>query len=67
MKNLLKGYFYYSYFTPNFWNRYFAEFIFLAGDRKTNKIYRRKLKAGDRFWELELLIGNYVFTGNYFA
>ena len=38
MKNLPNGYFYYLYFTP----------IFLAADRKINKIYQQKLKPGDR-------------------
>ena len=54
MENLLNGYFYYSYFTPKFLKIYFSELLFLAGDRKLNKIYQRKLKAGDRLWTLEI-------------
>ena len=54
MENLLNGYFYYSYFTLNFSNRYFSEFLFLVGDRKISKMYQRKLKSGDRLWALEI-------------
>ena len=54
MENLLNGYFYYSYFTPNFLNKYFSEFIFLVGGRKINKIYQQKLKLEDRLWPLEI-------------
>ena len=30
------------------------ELLFVAGDRKINKIYQRKLKLGDRLWALEI-------------
>ena len=67
MENLLNGYFYYNYFTKNFSNRYFSELVFLIGNRKNNKIYRQKLKSGDRLWRSKLLIGSYIFTENYFV
>ena len=54
MKNLLNGYYCYSYFTPNFLNQYFSELLFLVGERKINKIYQRKLKPSDRLWALEI-------------
>ena len=54
MENLLNGYFYYSSFISNFLNRYFWELLFVAGERKINKIYERKLKLGDRLWALEI-------------
>ena len=54
MENLLNGYFYYSSFISNFLNRNFQELLFVAGERKINKIYQRKLKLGDRFWALEI-------------
>ena len=54
MENLLSGYFYYSSFISNFLNRYFWELLFLAGERKINKIYERKLKLGDRLWALQI-------------
>ena len=47
MENLPNGYFYHGYFTPNL-KTYFSELIFLAADREFNKIYKRKLKFGDR-------------------
>ena len=43
-----------DYFKPNFSNRHFSELLFLAGDRKINKIYQRKLKSGDKLWALEI-------------
>ena len=39
IENLLSSYFYYSSFAPIFLNRNFSEFLFLATDRKINKIY----------------------------
>ena len=48
MGNLLNGYVYYSYFTPDFSDKYVSKLLFLALDRKFNKIYLRKLKPGDR-------------------
>ena len=65
MKNLPNSYFYYSYFTPNFLNRYFSELLFPAAVRKINKIYPQKLKPGDREWVFNG--ENYVFTSSYFA
>ena len=53
MGNLQNGYFYYSSFISNFFNRYFQE-LFVAGERKINKIYQRKLKLADRLWALEI-------------
>ena len=37
-------------------NRYFEEILFVAGERKTNKIYQRKLKLGDRLWSINCLL-----------
>ena len=54
MENLPNGYFYYSYFTPSFLNRYFSELLLLAGDKKINKNYRQKLKPEVRLWALEI-------------
>ena len=48
MGNLLNGYVYYSYFTPDFSDKYVSKLLFLALDRKFNKIYLQKLKPGDR-------------------
>ena len=45
MENVLNGYFYYSYFTPNFLNRSFSELLFLAGDRKLKQNLSTKIKA----------------------
>ena len=56
MENLLNGYFYYNYFTPNFSNWYFSELLFLVGGRKINKIYQQKFKSGDRLWALEITL-----------
>ena len=47
MENLQNGYFYYSYFIPNFWNRYFS--VLLTGDRKINKIYQRRTCFTDKY------------------
>ena len=55
MEDLLNDYFYYSCFTPKFLNRYFLELLFLADDRKINRIYQQKLKPEDRLWVLEIL------------
>ena len=44
MENLLNSYFNYSSFISNFLNRCFQELLFVAGERKVNKIYQRKLK-----------------------
>ena len=54
MENLLNGYFYYSSFISNFLNRYFQELLFVAGKKKINKIYQRKLKLADRLWVLKI-------------
>ena len=54
MENLLNGYFYYSSFISIFLNRYFQELLFVAGEKKINKIYQRKLKLADRLWALEI-------------
>ena len=53
-EHLLNDYFFYSSFTQNFLNRNFSKFLFLAGDRKINKIYQRKLKPGNGLWALEI-------------
>ena len=54
MENLLNGYFYYSSFISDFLSKYFQELLFLAGERKINKIYQRKLKLADKLWSLEI-------------
>ena len=63
MQNLLNSYFYYNSFTQNFLNGFFSELLFLAGDRKVNKIYQRKLKPGDRLWGLETDYWKLCFYG----
>ena len=54
MENLLNGYFYYSSFISIFLNRYFQELLFVASEKKINKIYQRKLKLADRLWALKI-------------
>ena len=66
MENLLNGYFYYSSFISNFLNRNFQELLFVAGERKINKIYQRKLKLGDRFWALEIAYWKLCLYGQLF-
>lgn len=48
IENLRNGYFFHSYFKPNYRNHFSDFFFFFAADRKINKIYKRKLKFGDR-------------------
>ena len=48
-KNLPNG-----YFTPNISNKYFSELLFLAAEKKINKVYQWKLKPGDRQWVFEI-------------
>ena len=48
--NLLSGYFYHSSFTSKFLNRIFLRILFVAGERKINKIYQRQLKLHNRLW-----------------
>ena len=64
---LLNAYFYYSFLTSNFWNRYFSEFLFVASERKENNIYQRKLKPGDRSWALEIAYWKVFLHGQLFC
>ena len=66
MGNLQNGYFYYSSFISNFFNRYFQE-LFVAGERKINKIYQRKLKLADRLWALEIAYLKLCLCGQLFC
>ena len=63
VKNLVNGYFYCNYFTPNFSNRYFSELFFLVGHKKINKIYHERLSALEIIhWRLRLY-GNLFCIG----
>ena len=67
MEKLPNSYFYNNCFKPNFLDGCFSELLFLAADRTINKIDQRKLKSGHRQYALEMTLGNYVFTRNYFV
>ena len=41
--------------------------LFVAGERKINKIYKRKLKLGDRLWALEIAYWKLCLYGQLFC
>ena len=67
IENLLSGCSYYSSVISNFLNTYFQELLFVAGERKINKIYQRALKLGDRLWELEIAYWKLCLYGQLFC
>ena len=67
MKKLLRGYFYHSSFISKFLTRSFWELLFVTGERKINKIYKRKLKLGDRLWALEIAYWKLCLYGQLFC